>query len=219
MILSQTGQTRVQGYLYVLERSLKGALPPDVVADAIREVGGHLAERIAETEAVPDERQALERVLAEVGPPLQVARAYSTELILDQAIVTGHLVPTLRGLVHIATTTIAGFFGVIGLLTGYGVGLGLILTGVLKPIFPANTGLFLVNGVPHGLGIQFPVQPGVQIVGGYWLIPIVILAGLFVFVVTHRLARRLLSWARHQIARDWRTNDRREPAEDDGGRF
>lgn len=206
MILSQTGQTRLQGYLYVLERSLRGALPPEVAADALREVGSHIAERIAEADAVPDERQVLERILGEVGPPLQVARAYSTELTLDQAVVTGRVVPVLRGLAEIATTTIAGFFGVLGLLTGYVLGLGLIVVGLLKPIFPANTGLFVVNGVPRSFGAQFPVPPGAHVVGGYWWIPLAILAGLVLLVFTHRVARRLLSWARRRLVRAWRTD-------------
>ena len=203
MKLSQTGQTRVQGYLYVLGRSLRGALPREAVADALQEIGSHLAERIAETDPVPDERQALERVLAEVGPPLQVARAYSAELILDEAVVTGRFVPVLRGLSHIATTTAAGFFGVLALLAGYATGTGLLIVALLKPVFPDNVGLITVNGIPHALGMQFPLPPGAEVQGGYGIIPVALLAGLAVLVLTHRCARRLLAWTRRRVVRAW----------------
>ncbi|MDE3155777.1 MAG: hypothetical protein KGN76_11780 [Acidobacteriota bacterium] len=203
MNLSQTGQTRVQGYLYVLERSLRGALPRDVADDAAREVSGHIAERIAETEPVPDERQALERLLAEVGSPLRVARAYSAELTLDEAVTTGRLVPVMRGLLHAATTTAAGFCCVLGLLVGYAVGIGLLLVAFLKPIFPDNVGLITVNGIPHALGAQFPLPPGAVVQGGYWIVPIALVLGFAALVVTHRMAQRLLGWLRGRMRRGW----------------
>src|SRR5262249_44066934 len=47
MVLSDTGEARVHGYLFVLERSLKTFLPTEVVRDAVREIESHLRERIA----------------------------------------------------------------------------------------------------------------------------------------------------------------------------
>ena len=47
MILSDTGESRVRGYLFVLERSLSLGLPRDVARDAAREIESHLRERIA----------------------------------------------------------------------------------------------------------------------------------------------------------------------------
>ena len=203
MILSETGQTRVQGYLYVLERSLRGALPRDVAADAVREVSSHIAERIAETGAEPDERQALERILAEVGPPLRVARAYSAELTLDEAVATGRLVPVMRGLLHAATTTAAGFCCVLGLMVGYAVGIGLLLVALLKPVFPDNVGVITVNGIPHAIGAQFPLPPGAVVQGGYWIIPIALVLGFAALVATHRMAQRMLAWMRQRMQGRW----------------
>ena len=47
MILSKTGESRVNGYLFVFERSLEPFLPPEVVRDAVKEIGSHVRERIA----------------------------------------------------------------------------------------------------------------------------------------------------------------------------
>ena len=73
MNLTEIGESRVNGYLFVLERSLKAFLSPEVVRDAVREIESHLRERIAAADGVPDERRALERILEELGPPLRVA--------------------------------------------------------------------------------------------------------------------------------------------------
>jgi hypothetical protein len=94
MTLSDTGEARVRGYLYVLERSLRSSLPPAVVTDAVREVESHIRERVAETEPLPDERAAVERLLAALGTPTRVARGYSLELSVEEALTTGRV--TLR---------------------------------------------------------------------------------------------------------------------------
>src|SRR4051794_41591647 len=60
MNLSDTGESRVNGYLFVLERSLKSFLPTDVVRDATREIESHVRERVASHNGAPNEREALE---------------------------------------------------------------------------------------------------------------------------------------------------------------
>ena len=96
MILSDTGESRIRGYLYVLERAMHASLPPAVVADAVREVESHIRDRVAETQALPDERAAIEALLTAFGTPMRVARAYSLELSVDEALVTGRIASTPR---------------------------------------------------------------------------------------------------------------------------
>lgn len=60
MILGNTGTSRVNGYLFVLERSLATVLPRESVRDVVREIDSHLRDRISGAEAVPDERMMLE---------------------------------------------------------------------------------------------------------------------------------------------------------------
>ena len=64
MKLSESGESRVRGYLYVLERSLRTFLPAAEAMDAAREVESHIRDRVDETDGSPDERTSLERVLA-----------------------------------------------------------------------------------------------------------------------------------------------------------
>jgi len=193
MTLSDIGESRVRGYLFVLERSLGAFLPRDAKTDAVREIESHLRERIAAATAAPDERTALERILGELGPPLRVAQAYSAERTMDEAVTTGRVVPMMRATWHLAATTVSGFFAALGLLFAYLAGMGFLIIAAMKPIFPNNVGFFFVEGIPTGFGAQFPVAPDTEMRGGYWVIPIALVCGLGILVGTHRVARRLLA--------------------------
>jgi len=197
MILSTTGESRVNGYLFVLERSLKTFLPHDVMRDAVREIESHLRERIAAADGAPDERAALEKILAELGPPIRVAQAYSAERTIDEAVTTGRFVPIARALWHLAVSTASGFFVGLGLLTGYLIGVAFLLIAVLKPVFPANVGVHMVGGYPVAIGALFPA-PGESVRGGYWIIPICLGLGLAALVATQRCARKFLAWWRQR---------------------
>ena len=204
MVLTETGESRIRGYLYVLERSLALALPRPVVEDARREIESHLRERIAAVPAGADERGALEQILAEVGPPLRVAQAYSTERVVDEAVVTGRVIPMLRAIWQVALTSVAGFLAVLGLMTGYLAGAAFLAIGIMKPIFPDNVGFWSVNGpgsFPTSLGMKFPAD-GVP-AGGNWVILIGLVCGLGALVLTHLGARRYLGWWRDRRA-SWR---------------
>ena len=196
MKLTDVGEARVRGYLYVLGRSLRSFLPPDVAADAVREVESHIRESLSQAEATPDERTAVERVLAVLGPPLRVAQAYSQEMTLDEAIATGRLVPTLRVLWHGATTSVVGFAWAMLVFTGWTVGVAFLALPVLKPIFPNNVGYFTLNGKFIGFGAEFGLPPGTEVHGGFWIVPICLVAGFLCLVVTRLLSRRILAWMR-----------------------
>ena len=198
MQLTETGESRVNGYLFVLERSLKTFLPPDVVRDAVREIESHLRERVAAGDGTPNERDVLERILAELGPPLRVAQAYSAERTINEAVTTGRFVPIVRAVGQLAATTVIGFFTALGLFIGYLTSFCFFALAVLKPIFPANVGVQYVGGFPIGLGAHFPLTPGIELRGGYWVIPFAVFCGLGIFVGTHRGARHFLSWWRER---------------------
>jgi uncharacterized membrane protein len=200
MNLSETGESRVNGYLFVLERSLKTFLPMDVVRDAVREIESHVRERVSAHNGLPNERDALEKILAELGPPLRVAQAYSAERMIDEAVTTGRVVPIARAIWHLAMTTVAGFFAGLGLLIGYFLGAGFLMVAAIKPFFPQNAGIVMRNGWPIGVGAQFPT-PAEPLRGGYWIIPVCLIVGLAVLRLTHRGAIRFLNWWRLRRSR------------------
>ena len=199
MTLSDVGEARVNGYLFVLQRSLKTFLPAETVRDAVREIESHLRDRIAAADGSPNEREALERILAALGPPLRVAQSYSAERTIDEAVATGRFVPMLRAIWQLAVSTVVGFF--VGLLVfiGYLVGGVTILIALLKPFFPNNIGIQFVRGIPVGFAAEFPtVSAGTDLRGGYWMVPIALAFGMGVLVLTHRGARKYLAWWRNR---------------------
>ena len=192
MILGETGESRLRGYLYVLERSLLLALPREVTKDAVREIESHVRERLTAVPSGGDERAVLEQILAELGPPLRVAQAYSAERTIDEAVVTGRVVAMFRAMWHVAVTSVGGFFAALGLFTGYAIGIGFLIVAIAKPLFPDNVGLWMRDGYPIAFGIQFPREG--HAVGGNWVILIGLVFGLSALVLTHRGARRFLAW-------------------------
>jgi uncharacterized membrane protein len=204
MKLSDSGESRIRGYLFVFERSLKSYLPPAVAADAVREVESHIRDAAAQAGDVPDEHDALERILNRLGPPMKVAQAYSLELVMDEAETTGRVGPVLRSLFQTAATGVAAFFGALGLFVGYSIGFAFVAIAILKPIFPENVGIWMVNGIPVSAGAMFPPPPpqrGWELAGGYAIVPIAFGIGLILLVITHRLARRWIGAlrARRQV--------------------
>ncbi len=198
MKLSEAGALRVRGYLFVLHRSLATFMSKEMAQESIREVESHILERVARIDGAVDEKAALEGVLQHLGPPMKVAQAYAAEITFEEAVATGRPVPVFRALWLVATS-LQGFLAALGLLVGYALGLGFLIVALLKPIFPQNVGLILRDGVPIAFGAVSTIGPGMEVVGGYGLIPLSLFAGGVVLLSTHRLARALVSWWRGRL--------------------
>lgn len=192
MNLSADGESRIRGYLFMLESSLRTFLKRDVVADAVREVESHIRDRVRETEPMPNERDALERLLEAIGPPHRVAKAYSSELAVDEAVSSGRLGATVRAVFVLARNTTEGFFVGVGLLVGYLLAAGCLLVTLAKPIFPDNVGIRWVDGEFRGAGFEPWLDPGTVVTHGWWVAGICGVLGVFLLWLTHRGTRRYL---------------------------
>ena len=201
MVLSDVGESRVRGYLYVLERSLRSGVSSALVADAVREIDSHIRDRVAESSGDPDERSAVEAILRSLGSPQTVARAYSLELIMEEAAVGGRFVAVVRSVFQLAATGVAAFLAALVIFTGYAMGIGFAAVALLKPVFPANVGLWTRGGIPRSFGAQFPAPAELELAGGYWIIPVSLIAALVLLQVTHALARRWISSVRTRAGR------------------
>lgn len=201
MKLSEAGQTRLRGYVWLLDRSLRTRLPQNAARDALKEIERHLSARIAETDAAGNEALALERILAELGAPLRVAQAYSADKNLDDAVRTGRVLPIFRSIANAAAATVFGFIAAVVLFTGYVTGIAFLIIGLAKPVFPDNVGFWRVNGpnsIPTSLGFQWSATEPPA--GGNWVIVVGVVGGLVLLGLTHWGARAFLRWYRARRA-------------------
>jgi uncharacterized membrane protein len=205
MNLSEAGESRVRGYLFLLDKSLRTFLRRDVAADAVREVESHIRERVRETEPMPNERDALNRLLEALGPPHRLARAYSTEMAVDEAVITGRLIASARAILALAFYTTEGFFIGVALLCGYLMSVAFLLVAILKPIFPDNVGVFTRNGEFRGSGFEINLPPGTVVSHGWWLALFGVIFGSLLLWLTHRGMKAYLTRVRQrrQAAREW----------------
>ena len=122
---------------------------------------------------------------------MRVAQAYSLELVMDEAATTGRFMAVLRSLAHAATTGVTAFFAAFGLFVGYSIGAAFIVVAIMKPIFPNNVGFWMTpDGMFVSGGVNFPgVREGLVFHTSYWIIPIALLIGYGLLLLTHSLAR------------------------------
>ena len=201
MNLSDDGEKRIRGYLFMLESSLRTSLKRDVVADAVREVESHIRERVRETEPMPNERDALNRLLDAMGPPHRLARAYSAELAVDEAVSSGRLWPTARAVFALARNTTEGFAVGVALFSGYLTSAAFLIVALMKPIFPDNVGVRWVDGEFHGAGLEPFLEPGTVMTHGWWVMAICGVVGSLLLWLTHRGTRRYLRRVRERRLR------------------
>jgi hypothetical protein len=70
---------------------------------------------------------------------------------------------------------------------------GLVLTGLIKPIFPANTGVWFNDNQLVSSGTLFPAPaPPAHEILGMWYIPIALMLGSLTLLLTTFLIRRSL---------------------------
>jgi uncharacterized membrane protein len=200
MRLTETGETRIQGYLYMLSRALRTPSAAAFADDALKEVESHIRERLRE-EADGDERAVVERVLREVGTPQRVAEAYSSEMTLEEAVTTGRFLAVTRAVWHAATTSAYGFAWAMAAFTGWVLSISVALLAPLRVLFPNNVGVFYLNGQVHSAGAIFGGPAGLEARPfGYWIVPVALVLGAGIMVATHRASRRVLGWIRARKA-------------------
>jgi uncharacterized membrane protein len=189
MQLSEAGEARVRGYLFMLDRSLRTFLKRDIAADAVREVESHIRERVRETSPTPNERDALNRLLESLGPPHRLARAWSAELAVDEAVSSGRALPTIRAVVALALNTVEGFAAGFALLSGYLLSIAALIVCIAKPIVPDHVGIVTIDGRFHSAGFEISLPPGAVISHGWELAVGCGVLGLILLIVTHLSAR------------------------------
>ncbi|HZQ70081.1 MAG TPA: DUF1700 domain-containing protein [Terriglobales bacterium] len=182
--MTDDAQRKIDDYLAKLRRSLRGLKEEDV-HEVIAELRSHIVDKARE--------QNLDAVLADLGAPEELAAQYAAESLFTRAEVSRTPWSILKSLFRWASLSVAGFFVLMGSLLGYFSGVVLILCGYLKLVHPQTAGVWTArdaNGdlqISVRLGFGSP-PPGAHEILGWWIVPLGILVGFSLVMLTTRFA-------------------------------
>jgi len=184
-----TTESQVNNYLARLRASLTGMTVAER-EDIVEEIKMHIRERSG------DPGTNVETVLAGLGPADELAQQYRTGVLVQRARTSISPVVILRAALRWATTGVEGFVVFVIALIGYMTGFSFLLLALIKPFFPANTGLWVG---PDQFNFSFrlgatmtnPASP-VHEVLGWWLIPVCLVVGSLSLAITTKFLQFLM---------------------------
>ena len=173
----------LERYLRQVRSGLR-SLPETEVTDILAELRSHIMECTAG--GAHGSVATVDAVLEALGRADEVASQYLTENSLAAAASSRSPWLVLRSLFQWATASAAGFVVLILSLTGYLLGLPMIVMALIKPFAPGHVGLWVDMHSPHHsvfFGIPYDPQPGQEMLG-WWLVPVCLVLGIAVLVAT-----------------------------------
>ena len=191
-----TTESQINDYLARLRAALT-SMTVSEREDIVEEIRMHIRERIG------DAQTSLDAVLAGLGPANELAQQYRTGLLVQRASTSISPILILRATLRWATTCVEGCCVFMIAIFGYAMGVGFLLLALMKPLFPANTGLWVG---PNEFNFSFrmgatmtnPAAP-VHEVLGWWLIPVCLVIGSLSIVCTTKLLQYLMGRFRWKV--------------------
>jgi hypothetical protein len=186
MNIPESAQLKIDAYLGNLRSRLRG-LDEASVRDIVEELRSHILDKSTDNGEVTLSR--VDAALAGLGSPETLASQYLTDNALARATATSSPLRILDSLFRWASLSVAGFFVLLGSLVGYFFGVVLILVALAKLIHPRTAGLWVYQQAPDDAEFSFrlgfgPPVPGSHEVLGWWIVPLGLLAGYGLVVLT-----------------------------------
>jgi uncharacterized membrane protein len=190
MSAADEAQQRIENYLNEVQKRLRG-LGPEQVREIIAELRSHILERDGVVGELTADR--VSPALNALGPPDELARAYTTDEVLARAEISRTPWRLLDSLFGWATTSLAGFVVLLVTLSGYFLGVVFLLVAALKPFHPATAGLWALRDRAGDLELSirmgFGIAPSIgHELLGWGIIPLGMVAGCGLVVGTTRFA-------------------------------
>ena len=155
--------------------------------EIIREISAHIRDSAEESGV------GLETILARLGSAEELAAQYRDGLIIRNASRSISPLKLMRGALRLATKGVFGLIVFFVGLLGYIMGGGMVLSGMIKPLFPAHTGMWIQDGRVIAFGTEFPqFGPPAHEVLGMWYIPLMLTAGSLTLLATTFVIRTSL---------------------------
>lgn len=187
MTEAERAQEKIEAYLRRLAAGLRG-LPAEHVQEIVAELRSHITDKITGADKTAGAATAAEidGVLANLGEPAELAAMYRTEELQTRAVATRSPRVVLQALFRWASLSFAGFFALLGSACGYFLSLALVCCALLKPVHPATAGLWVIPDLHEyslRMGFSSPPAGGKELLG-MWMVPIGLLAGGVLFLLT-----------------------------------
>lgn len=178
---------RIEEFLMRVRDGLRG-IPIAQEAEIIEELRSHICERVKETGQWTD--AGIAAVLGKLGRPEELAALYMAENIVTRAEKSFSPWLVLRGIVRWAGISLAGVSVFFASLVGYVLAGSFAISALMKPFAPHRVGLWHMKGDPDNFSLILglgggPKPDGVELLG-WWIIPLGLLIGIGLFLLTAR---------------------------------
>jgi len=190
MTIPGDAEQKIEIYLGSLRARLR-SMNDESARDIVEELRSHILDKAAASGEVT--ASGVDAVLAQLGSPIELASEYLTDDLMMRAEVSRSPVRILEGLFRWSSLSLAGFAVLLLSLTGYFLGVSLMLTAVLKLFHPQTAGLWVIPSGPDDVQISLRmgfggVPPDGHDVLGWWIVPVGQVLGCGLIVLTTRFA-------------------------------
>ncbi len=183
----------LEGYIARLRAGLAGMSLRDR-EEIVDEIRMHVRERVEEFNLTPAE------AVARLGPTEDLAADYCRGALVRQARKGFSPWLIFRAAWAWAVTGVQGFTVFLVAFTGYTSGAAFMIAAMLKPLFPAETGLWISPGTVN-FGLQPGHSPEAREILGPWFVQVSLLLGVLFIAGTALATRAMLP-----KFRKWRAN-------------
>jgi hypothetical protein len=185
MNLTAESQKSVDDYLATLRRQLRDLMDEDV-RDIVEEIHAHILDKTS-GDASPEK---IASALSALGSPQQLALRYHTDELLQRARRSRSPQLVVRSILRWASLSLGGM--AVFMLSGIGYCIGgmIFVIGLLKALLPKQAGLNIDYDPGHSFSAGFGTGSGPHTGHdpiGLWLIPICLVLGSGILLLTFRL--------------------------------
>ena len=177
----------VERYLLRFRMAL-GKTPDTEKNEIISDIRAHITERVDESDRPAGD--TVTKTLDALGSPESLAQTYRAEGLRNRAAAGFSPWLLLRATFAWALAGIEGFLALMAVFAGYASALSFLACAVLKPIFPDQIGMWVDPPL-----FTFGMHPGLHApreLLGYWIIPVSLVMGALLFVLTTKFGKWLL---------------------------
>lgn len=189
--ITADAKREIDAYLTKLRSRLRG-IDEENIHEIIEELRSHILEK---TESADEQgaRTKVAETLRALGSPEQLAAEYLTDNLLARAEVSRSPARIVGILFRWASLSMVGFLVFLSSTVGYLIGVAFLLCALLKPIHPQTAGLWTYpsgtadSTISLRLGFGSPPPDGREVLG-WWIVPIGLVVGCGLVMLTTRFA-------------------------------